>query len=229
MVTPWLALPDHPVGVAPRSFPSPQESVMKLYYARGACSLSVHIALREADLKFDLERVDTKTKQLEGGGDFLKFNANGFVPVLVLDDGEQLTEAKVLLEYIADQKPSAGLAPPHGTLPRYRLMEWLSFISSELHKSYSPLFSPATPEDYKPIVLQRLAQRLGYVNSKLEGRQYLLGDQFTVADCYLFVVVNWSKAMNIDLTPFPALQQFQERVRNRPAVQAAMRAEGLLK
>jgi glutathione S-transferase len=202
---------------------------MKLYYARGACSLSVHIALHEAGLKFDLERVDTKTKQLESGGDFTKVNPNGFVPVLVLDDGEQLTEASVVLQYVADLRPAAGLAPPAGTMPRWRMMEWLSFTSSELHKNYSPLFAPTTPEDYKPIVRQRLAQRLGYVNTKLAGRQYLLGDQFTVADAYLFVVVNWSKAMSIDLAPFQDLQQFQERVKNRPAVQTAMRAEGLLK
>jgi glutathione S-transferase len=202
---------------------------MKLYYGRGACSLSVHIALHEAGLKFDLERVDTKTKQLESGGDFTQINPNGFVPVLVLDDGELLTEASVVLQYVADLRPAAGLAPPTGTMPRYRMMEWLSFTSSELHKNFSPLFAPTTPEDYKPIVRQRLAQRLGYVNTKLAGRQYLLGEQFTVADAYLFVVVNWSKAMSIDLAPFANLQQFQERVGNRPAVQTAMRAEGLLK
>jgi glutathione S-transferase len=202
---------------------------MKLYYARGACSLSVHISLHEAGLKFEVERVDTKTKQLESGADFTQINPNGFVPVLALDDGELLTEASVVLQYVADLKPAAGLAPPAGTMARYRMMEWLSFTSSELHKNFSPLFAPTTPEDYKPIVRQRLAQRLGYVNTKLAGRQYLLGEQFTVADAYLFVVVNWSKAMSIDLTAFANLQQFQERVRNRPAVQTAMRAEGLLK
>jgi glutathione S-transferase len=202
---------------------------MKLYYGRGACSLSVHIALRELELKFDLVKVDTKTKRLENDDDFTKINPNGFVPVLVLDNGEQLTEATVVLQYVADLKPAAGLAPPAGTMPRYRMMEWLSFTSSELHKSFSPLFSPVTPEDYKPIVRERLVQRLGYTNGKLEGRQYLLGDQYTVADCYLFVVVNWSKPMNIDLTPFPNLEKYQARIAQRPAVQAAMRAEGLLK
>ena len=202
---------------------------MKLYYGRGACSMSVHIALREADLKFDLEKVDTKTKQLESGGDFAKISPNGYVPVLALDNGEMLTEATVVLQYVADQRPAAGLAPPASTMPRYRMMEWLSFTSSELHKRFSPLFAPDTPEDYKTIVRQRLVQRLGYTNAKLEGRQYLLGDQYTVADCYLFVIVNWSKPMNIDLTQFPNLQQFQQRVAQRPAVQAAMRAEGLLK
>jgi glutathione S-transferase len=209
--------------------PSSEESVMKLYYARGACSLSVHIALYESGLAFEVERVDTKTKQLDSGGDFTKINPNGFVPVLVLDNGEQLTEAGVVLQYVADLRPDAALAPPAGAMARYRLMEWLSFTSSELHKSFSPLFAPTTPEDYKPIVRQRLAQRLAYTNEKLAGRQYLLGDQYTVADMYLFVVVNWSRPMNIDLTPYPNLQQFQERVAQRPAVQSAMRAEGLLK
>ena len=202
---------------------------MKLYYARGACSLSVHIALYEAGLTFEVERVDTKTRQLASGGDFTKINPNGFVPVLVLDSGEQLTEAVVVLQYVADLRPDAALAPPAGTMARYRLMEWLSFTSSELHKSFSPLFAPTTPEDYKPIVRQRLAQRLAYTNDKLAGRQFLLGDQYTVADMYLFVVVNWSRPMNIDLTPYANLQQFQQRVAERPAVQSAMGAEGLLK
>jgi glutathione S-transferase len=202
---------------------------MKLYYSRGACSLAVHIALYEAGLTFEAEKVDSKTKLLESGGDFRAINANGYVPVLVLDNGEQMTEAGVLLQYIADQKPGSHLAPPAGTLPRYRLMEWLTFISSEIHKGFSPLFKPDTPESYKDIVRQRLAPRLAYVEGKLAGRQYLMGDQFTVADAYLFVVVNWSRGVNVDLSAYHNLQQFQERVAQRPATQAAMRAEGLVK
>lgn len=202
---------------------------MKLYYSRGACSLAVHIALYEAGLSFQTERVDSKTKVMESGGDFRTINPRGYVPVLVLDNGEQLTEAGVLLQYVADLKPAAGLAPPAGTMPRYRLMEWLTYISSELHKSYSPLFSPNTPEDYKPVVKEHIAQRLAYVEGKLAGRQYLLGEQFSIADAYLFVVVNWSKAVSVDLTAYANLQRFQERVAKRPGVQSALRAEGLVK
>lgn len=202
---------------------------MKLYYSRGACSLAVHIALYEAGLSFQTERVDSKTKVMESGGDFRTINPRGYVPVLVLDNGEQLTEAGVLLQYVADLKPVAGLAPPAGTMPRYRLMEWLTYISSELHKSYSPLFSPNTPEDYKPVVKEHIAQRLAYVEGKLAGRQYLLGEQFSIADAYLFVVVNWSKAVSVDLTAYANLQRFQERVAKRPGVQSALRAEGLVK
>jgi len=202
---------------------------MKLYYGRGACSLAPHIALYETGLPFTVVRADTKTKLLEDGSDFRAISPNGYVPVLELDSGERLTEAGVVLQYIADQKPDCGLIPAFGTLARYRVMEWLTFISSEVHKSYSPLFRPTTPEDYKPVARALLAQRLGYVNEKLAGKQFLLGDQFTVADAYLFVVVNWSRAVDVDLSPFPDLQQFQQRVAKRPAVQSAMKAEGLLK
>lgn len=202
---------------------------MKLYYSRGACSLAVHIALYEIAASFETEKVDSKTKLMASGGDFRTINPNGYVPVLALDNGELLTEAATVLQYVADQKPGSGLAPPAGTMPRYRLMEWLTFISSELHKGYSPLFSPNTPEEYKTTARDRLAQRLGYVDGKLAGRQYLLGDQFTIADAYLFVVVNWSRAVSVNLTAFQNLQQFQERVAKRPATQSAMRAEGLVK
>jgi len=202
---------------------------MKLYYSRGACSLAPHIALYETGLPFTVARTDTKTKLLEDGSDFRAISPNGYVPVLELDSGERLTEAGVVLQYIADQKPAAGLIPAFGTLQRYRVMEWLTFISSEVHKGYSPLFKPTTPEDYKPVVKAQLAQRLGYVNEQLAGKQFLLGDQFTVADAYLFVVVNWSRAVDVDLSPFPNLQQFQERVAKRPATQSALKAEGLVK
>ena len=202
---------------------------MKLYYSRGACSLAPHIALYETGLPFTVARTDTKTKLLEDGSDFRAISPNGYVPVLELDSGERLTEAGVVLQYIADQKPASGLIPAFGTLQRYRVMEWLTFISSEVHKGYSPLFKPTTPEDYKPVVKAQLAQRLGYVNEQLAGKQFLLGDQFTVADAYLFVVVNWSRAVGVDLSPFPNLQQFQERVAKRPATQSALKAEGLVK
>lgn len=202
---------------------------MKLYYSRGACSLSAHIVLHEVGLPFEIEKVDLKAKTTESGADYLKINPKGYVPALLLDDGQVLTEVGAVLQYIADRKPAARLAPEAGTMPRYRLAEWLTFISSEVHKSFSPLFAPTTPEEYKTIMRQKLQLRLGYVNEQLAGKQYLMGDQFTVADAYLFVVVNWSRAMSVELTTFANLQQFQERVVKRPAVQAAMKAEGLVK
>jgi glutathione S-transferase len=202
---------------------------MKLYYSRGACSLAPHIVLHEAGIAFELVKVDPKTKTTPDGADFNLLNPNGYVPVLQLDDGEYLAEAAVIVQYIADLKPESGLAPAAGTLARYRLMEWLNFISSELHKGYSPLFHPEVAEDYKAGVRQKLAQRLGYVEQNLAGKQYLMGDAFTVADAYLFVIVNWSRGTRVDLTTFPNLQAFQQRVAHRPAVQAAMKAEGLVK
>ncbi len=202
---------------------------MKLYYSPGACSLSVHIALCEAGLAFQTEQVDLKAKTLANGGDFRAVSPNGYVPVLELDGGERLSEASAVLQYVADQKPEAGLAPAAGTLPRYRLMEWLGFVATELHKSFSPLFAPNTPEDYKTIAKERLAQRMAYMNGILADRSYLLGEQFTVADAYLFVVCGWSKPMRIDMSPYPNLQAFQQRVAQRPAVQRALQEEGLLK
>lgn len=202
---------------------------MKLYYSRGACSLAPHIALYEAGLNFQAEPVDLKAKTLANGADFRQVNPLGYVPVLELDGGERLTEVGVVLQYIADQKPDSALAPAAGTIQRYRLMQWLTFISSELHKTFSPLFAPNTPEDYKPVVRARLAQRLAYMNEQLAGRSFLMGEQFTVADAYLFVVLNWAGAMNVDLTPHSHLQSFQKRVGARPGVQRALQAEGLIK
>ncbi|AMN47836.1 glutathione S-transferase [Steroidobacter denitrificans] len=201
---------------------------MKLYYSRGACSLAAHIALYEAGLAFRAEPVDLKAKTLAGGADFRQVNPLGYVPVLELDGGERLTEVGVVLQYIADQKPETSLAPPAGTMPRYRLMQWLAFISSELHKTFSPLFAPHTPEDYKPVIRERLAQRLAYMNQQLAASSFLMGEQFTVADAYLFVVLNWAGVMNLDLTPYAHLQSFQKRVGARPGVQRALQAEGLL-
>jgi glutathione S-transferase len=202
---------------------------MKLYYGRGTCSLSSHIALREAKADFELVKVDTKTKLTEAGADFRAINPNGYVPVLELDSGERLAENGVILQYIADQYPSANLAPPAGTMARYRLLEWLTFISSEVHKNYSPLFNPAVPDEYKTMARAKLGERFNYVEKQLAGKQYLLEDAFSVADAYLFVCLNWSGAVNVDLAPYANLLAFQARVASRAATQEAMQAEGLSK
>jgi glutathione S-transferase len=200
---------------------------MKLYYSPGACSLSPHIALREAGLDFTLEKTDLKSKQTMSGGDIRRDNPKGMVPVLVLDNGDVLTEGPAIVQWIADQNPDAELAPAAGTMPRYHLMEWLNFITSELHKSYSPLFNPNAPEEYKAIARTALAERYAFVNDKLAGGPYLMGRQFTVADGYLFTVTNWARIVKFDLTSYPNVVAFQERVRARPKVQEAMKAEGL--
>jgi glutathione S-transferase len=200
---------------------------MKLYYSPGACSLSPHIALREAGLDFTLEKTDLKSKQTTSGGDIRRDNPKGMVPVLVLDNGDVLTEGPAIVQWIADQNPDAELAPAAGTMPRYHLMEWLNFITSELHKSYSPLFNPNAPEEYKAIARTALAERYAFVNDKLAGGPYLMGRQFTVADGYLFTVTNWARIVKFDLTSYPNVVAFQERVRARPKVQEAMKAEGL--
>ena len=202
---------------------------MKLYYSPGACSLSPHIALREAGLPFELVLASTKTKKLADGSDYLAINPKGQVPLLELDNGERLSEGPAIVQYVADQVPASGLAPAAGTLARYRVVEWLNFITSELHKSFSPLFSPDTPEDYKPIVRNRLLARLAYVNERLEGQSYLLGEQFTVADAYLFVVSGWGQYVGVDISALSHLEAFRARVAARPAVQDALRAEGLIK
>ncbi|HEY3919009.1 MAG TPA: glutathione transferase GstA [Stellaceae bacterium] len=203
--------------------------MLKLYFAPGACSLSPHIALREAGLDFTLEQTDLRSKQTKSGGDIRKDNPKGMVPVLVLDNGEVLTEGPAIVQWIADQKPGSGLAPAAGTIARYHLMEWLNFITSELHKSYSPLFSPTVPEEYKQTVRETLAKKYAFVDEKLAGKSYLMGEQFTVADGYLFTVTNWARIVKFDLTPYPNVHAFMERVRARPKVQEAMRAEGILK
>jgi glutathione S-transferase len=202
--------------------------VMKLFYSRGACSLAAHIVLHEIAAKFEVEQVDLKAKKTASGADFTKINAKGYVPTLQLDDGEVLTENVAILTFLSETQRS-HLAPAGGAQARYRLLEWLGFISSEIHKTYSPLFSPATPDAYKPILYDKLRLRIGYVDAHLAGRQYLFGDQFSAADAYLFVVLNWSEGRSVDLSPFKNVQAFQQRVAQRPAVQAAMRTEGLLK
>ncbi len=202
---------------------------MKLYYSPGACSLSPHIALLEAGLPFELVLASTKSKKLADGSDFYLINSKGSVPVLELDNGERLTEGPAIVQYIADQAPDKQLAPANGTMARYRLQEWLNFITSELHKGFSPLFNPATTEEYKPQVRAKLAERFAWVNQQLDGKQYLMGDHFTVADAYLFVVSNWGQYVGVDVGDLANLVAFRARVAARPAVIAAMTAEGLLK
>jgi glutathione S-transferase len=200
---------------------------MKLYYSPGACSLSPHIVLREAGMKFELAKTSTKTHQLADGGDYYAINPKGYVPLLELDNGERLTEGPAIVQYIADHAPASGLAPPAGTLARYRLMEWLNFISTEVHKSFSPLFNAALPEDAKPIFKTKIKERLKWVDGQLEGSDYLMGERFCVADAYLFTVSNWTAPVGIDIDDLKNLTAYRARIAARPAVQEAMQAEGL--
>jgi len=202
---------------------------MKLYYSPGACSLSPHIALKESGLSFEAIAAPTKTHQLPDGTDYYTINPLGYVPLLVLDDGTQLREGQVIVQYIADQVPAKELAPANGTFARYKLQEWLSFISSELHRGFTPLFTPGMPEEAKTIAKTRLNARLQWLDGELASKTYLMGDTFTVADGYLFTVLSWSKHVGIDLSGRPNLGAFMGRVGSRPAVQDALRAEGLLK
>lgn len=201
----------------------------KLYYSPGACSLSPHIALREAKLPFELVLASTKTHKLADGTDFYSINAKGYVPLLELDDGQRLSEGPAIVQYIADQAPGSNLAPATGTMARYRLMEWLNFISTELHKGFSPLFNPAMPEEAKALARTKLGERMGWVDSQLAGKTYLMGDQFTVADGYLFTVASWGKYVGVDISGLQNLTAFVGRVAARPAVQEALKAEGLIK
>jgi glutathione S-transferase len=202
---------------------------MKLYYAPGTCSLSPHIVARELGLRVELKRVDTKAKTIEGGGDYLKVNARGYVPALELDDGAVLTEGPAIVQYLADLVPGADLAPKAGTLERYRLQEWLNFLTAEIHKQFSPLFRPNTPAEYKAIAKENLAARFDWLEAQLAGKEYLMGERFSVADAYLFVLLGWTRPTRIDLARWPNLAAFHARVAARAQVQEAMRAEGLLK
>ena len=202
---------------------------MKLYYSPGACSLSPHIALHEAGLTFDAIPSPTKTHKLPDGTDFYTINPLGYVPYLVLDDGRTLHEGPAIVQYIADQAPAKNLAPAHGTFERYKLQEWLTFIGTELHKTFSPLFSPDTPAETKTGAVTKLHNRLKWVDGELAGKQYLMGDTYCVADGYLFTVTNWAAHVGLDISPYANLTAFRARVAARPAVVAAMKAEGLLK
>jgi glutathione S-transferase len=200
-----------------------------LYYAPGACSLSPHIALREAGLDFELKKVSTKTKEMEDGGDFRTVNPLGYVPALRLPDGSVITEGPAIVQYIADQAPAKKLAPANGTPERYRLQSLLNFISTEVHKSFSPLFNPNLSEETKEFFRGRVLDRLKWVDQHLHGKDWLLGNAFSVADAYLFTVSNWAKPMGINLEGLGNLLAFRERMGQRPAVQAALAAEGLKK
>lgn len=201
---------------------------MKLYYSPGACSLSPHIVLREAGLSFQPVLASTKTKKLEDGTDYNTINPKSQVPTLELDSGERLTEGPVIVQYIADQVPDKKLIPPAGTMERYRVQEWLNFITSELHKSYSPLFRPEMPDEGKAFFRSRLAARYQWIDQQLAGKAYLTGDNFTPADAYLFTVTRWARSMAVDASG-PNLTAFMERMAARPAVQEALKFEGLLK
>jgi glutathione S-transferase len=202
---------------------------MKLFYSPGACSLSPHIALLEAGIPFTLSKVDLKTKKFESNNDFNSVNGKGYVPALQLDDGEILTEGPAIVQYIADQKPAAGLAPAVGTIERYKLQEWLNFISSEIHKPMGSMFNPALTADWKEAVQATLSKRLDWLSKKLEGKQYLMGEKFSVADGYLFTILGWAKMVSFDLGKWPVIQQYVARVGQRPKVLEAMKAEGLVK
>lgn len=201
---------------------------MKLYYSPGACSLSPHIVLHESGLKFDAVAAPTKTHKLADGTDYYTINPLGYVPLLELDDGSRLREGPAIVQYVADQVPAKNLAPAAGTMARYRLQEWLTFIGTEIHKGFSPLFNPAVPAEVKPVFKDKLSQRLKWVDGQLAGKNYLMGDTFSVADAYLFTVSNWTKPTGTDISSLAHLNAFRERVAARPAVQAAMRAEGLI-
>jgi glutathione S-transferase len=202
---------------------------MKLYYSPGACSLSPHIVAREAGLPLSLIRVDTKNKKTASGDEYLEINGKGYVPLLELDDGTRLSEGPAIVQYLADRAPESKLAPPNGTLPRYQLQEWLNFITSELHKQFSPLFDPNHGDEVKARFRDKIAGRLDWIVKQLGDRDYLTGPEFTVADAYLFTVLNWTQWTGIDLGRWPVLERYVARVAARPQVQAALKEEGLLK
>ena len=202
---------------------------MKLYYSPGACSMASHVILREIGKPFELERVDTKTKLTEHGADFFAVNSKGAVPALEIGDGEVLTEGAAILQYLADSNGAAELAPPAGTLARARVQEMLNFVASELHKSFSPLFIPGKSEDEQRAARETIARKFDWLESRLsDGRSFLTGASFTVADAYAFVISNWAGVKNIALDDWPRLKAFVERVASRPSVQATMKAEGLI-
>jgi glutathione S-transferase len=202
---------------------------MKLYFSPGACSMASHIVAQEAGLPVSLVQVDLRKKQTADGSDFLAINPKGYVPALELDDGQILTEASAVLQYLADRNPASGLAPENGTLARYQVQEWLGYISTEIHKTCGPLFNPAIPADQRQERIDYLNRRLGLVEKTLGSRAYLTGSTFTVADAYLFVVSNWANRLSLDLSAFPNLLAFQQRVSSRPAALATLKAEGLIK
>ncbi|WP_309684234.1 glutathione transferase GstA [Polaromonas sp.] len=202
---------------------------MKLYYSPGACSLSPHIVLHEAGLPFEAIAAPTKTHQLPDGSDYYRINPLGYVPLLELDDGTRLTEGPAIVQYLADQVPGKNLAPANGTVARAQLQSWLNFIATELHQSFGPLFNPATPADYRSLPISKIMSRLKWVDSQLAGKSYLMGEAFSVADAYFFTISGWAPHVGLDLSGFANITGYRARVAARPAVQAAMKAEGLLK
>jgi len=200
---------------------------MKLYYTPGACSLAPHIVLREAGLPFSLEKVDIAAKRSAEGADFFAISPNGYVPALEIEPGLVLTEGPAIMQFLADKAPAARLAPVNGTLERYQLQSWLNFITAEIHKAFSPLFKPAMPQEAKALFVEQLGQRFDVVERHLARHDYLVGEGFTIADAYLFVTTNWAGYLGVELDRWPALNALRERVAHRPAVQAAMTAEGL--
>lgn len=206
-----------------------KEKPMKLYYSPGACSLSPHIALLEAGLPYDLVKVDLRAKKLENGDDFLAVNPKGQVPALALDSGELVTEGPVIVQMIADQAAGKNLAPAHGSSERYKLLEWLNFITAELHKNFGPMFSPVLADEAKAFFKDRVMGKFKYLDSQLAGRDYLMGKDFTVADGYLFTMLSWADRMKFDLSAMPNLVAYKNRVAARPKVQEALAREGLTK
>jgi glutathione S-transferase len=202
---------------------------VKLYYAPGACSLAPHIALLEANVPHSLHKVDLNRKTVESGEDYNDVNGKGYVPALELDDGQILTEGPAIVQYIAEQRPEAGIAPAAGTMERYRLQEWLNFITSELHKSMGSMFNPSQTPEWKKAVTATLTKRLDWLSAQLGDRQYLMGDKFSVADAYLFTILSWAPHLNFDLSKWPVTQDYVARVGRRPKVVEALRSEGLLK
>ncbi len=203
---------------------------MKLYYKPGACSLASHIALTEIGARHDIEQVDTKAGKTENGNDFSKINPNGYVPVLELADGQTISEGAAVLQYIGDSAPASGLTPPSGTMERVRVQQYLNYVGSELHKSFGPLFAETPPEGAaKEAALKGIARRFDYIESLLsDGRDFLVGSSFTVADAYAFVVSNWANFTGIGLDAWPNVKAYVDRIAARPAVQTAMKAEGLI-
>lgn len=202
---------------------------MKLYYSPGACSLSPHIALLEAGLPYDLVKVDVRAKKLENGDDYLKVNPKGQVPALGLDNGEVMTEGPVIVQMIADRAAAKNLAPASGSPERYRLQEWLNFVTTELHKNFSPLFNPTIPDEVKAFFKDRIMGKFKYADSRLAGQDYLMGTQFTVADGYLYTMLRWADGNNMDLSGLKNLMAYKDRVAARPKVQEALTKEGLMK
>ncbi len=202
---------------------------MKLYFTPGACSLAPHIALRELGISCELQKVDLATHRTDTGEDYYTINPKGYVPAITLDNGELLTEVAVVLQYLADQKPASGLSPRSGTMDHYRLIEWLNFITSEIHKQFGPMFNPKITPEWKQNQMNALGRRFDYLSTHLNNRNFLLGDSFTIADAYLFTVLSWSGYLNMDLGKWPRIKDYIARVAARPAVKEAMREEGLIK